>query len=129
MKVMYAKSLLCSSGHCFDLAKQGYVNLLTCPNKTKYDSQLFEARQKVSISGFFEPLISHISERIPHMMKPSCDMIRMLDAGCGEGSHLTAIQNRILARNQPEYLWSRGGHIQRRNPDRCEKHVRHLVRG
>ncbi|MCM3079945.1 methyltransferase domain-containing protein [Brevibacillus invocatus] len=98
MKVMYAKSLLCSSGHCFDLAKQGYVNLLTRPHKTKYDSQLFEARQKVSISGFFEPLISHISERIPHMMKPSCDMIRMLDAGCGEGSHLTAIQNRILAR-------------------------------
>lgn len=98
LKVIAYKSFVCSSGHCFDFAKQGYVNLLTRPYQTKYDTSLFAARQQMNAIGFFEPLISRISESILRLMQPHHESLRILDAGCGEGSHLKSIQNQIRER-------------------------------
>src|SRR5699024_12533909 len=47
MKVSELKSLICSNNHAFDFTKQGYVNLLTHPSKTKYSKDLFEARRTI----------------------------------------------------------------------------------
>jgi len=96
MKVAQHKSFLCQSGHCFDFSKHGYMNLLTRPYKTMYGTPMFAARQQMSASGLFEPLISRISEGILHKMQPSLNILRLLDAGCGEGSHLTSIQQKIM---------------------------------
>ncbi len=41
-------SLLCLKEHCFDLSKSGYINLLNNPVHSKYDKQMFTARQKNS---------------------------------------------------------------------------------
>lgn len=45
MYVAELKSIKCSKNHSFDLARQGYLNLLITPTKTKYDKQLFESRK------------------------------------------------------------------------------------
>lgn len=46
-------------------------------------------------SGFFAPVLSHISERINGSRQNRTEPIRLLDAGCGEGSHLSALQQQL----------------------------------
>ena len=87
VEVVHLSSLICSNNHCFDISKQGYVNLLSHPLKAKYDKKLFEARKIISLGGFFDPLIAHICENILQELQPASELIKILDAGCGEGSY------------------------------------------
>ncbi|NMD70902.1 methyltransferase domain-containing protein [Bacillus sp. DNRA2] len=90
MNVVELKSLICQNNHTFDFTKQGYLNLMTHQIKTKYDKDLFEARQKlISEVGFFNPLIEAIISIINR--HDTSNNLMMLDTGCGEGSHLTSI--------------------------------------
>ncbi|MCO7125658.1 methyltransferase domain-containing protein [Sporolactobacillus shoreicorticis] len=89
MDTAMQKSLVCMHGHTFDIAKQGYVNLLTRPIHTHYDKTLFEARRRIIVGhGFFDPLIEALAEQIMGLMN---DSAHILDLGCGEGSHLAKI--------------------------------------
>lgn len=98
MKVADFKSLVCSDNHCFDISKQGYINLLPRPSKTKYDKKLFASRKKVIELGLFDPLINRISEIIMGGLEQASagNSVKVLDAGCGEGSHLTAIRQKLM---------------------------------
>lgn len=90
MQLVEAKSLVCSNRHCFDLARQGYVNFLLRPHKTKYNKQLFRHRKIISHIGFFAPLTRQIGDLIiAH--KRSAGGVKILDAGCGEGSLLSGL--------------------------------------
>lgn len=97
MKVERSASLECENRHCYDISRQGYVNLLNHSSRTKYDKALFEARKAISGSGFFDPLVEAVTNRLiwelnsREVKKP----IRLLDAGCGEGSHLSAIKRKL----------------------------------
>jgi 23S rRNA (guanine745-N1)-methyltransferase len=91
-------SLVCAKGHCYDIARQGYVNWLSHASKTKYDQSLFAARSSLHQHGFFAPLTEHIVEAITeHMDSETSDPseigqpIKIMDAGCGEGSHLVDV--------------------------------------
>lgn len=89
MEVVQPASLKCSNGHNFDFAKQGYVNLLTRPAKTKYDRQLFEARRKLMAEkGFFEPVTKAVAGIVA---AGTGSTLYILDSGCGEGTHLQQI--------------------------------------
>ncbi|MBN6189043.1 methyltransferase domain-containing protein [Aneurinibacillus sp. BA2021] len=91
-------SLVCSGRHTFDFAKQGYINLLTHPLKTKYDKKLFTARRNLIIeSGLFTPLTRTVAEMIIHHRQHDQAITRMLDAGCGEGSHLVTVCDQVSA--------------------------------
>ncbi|KXH80878.1 methyltransferase domain-containing protein [Sporosarcina sp. HYO08] len=89
----YAK-LVCLNNHSFDLSKNGYVNLAPQASGTKYDKSLFQARKIVMASGFFDPIISRITENIKVARNGEHSAL-LLDAGCGEGSHLSAICTRL----------------------------------
>lgn len=104
VEVVNLRSLICSNHHCFDISKQGYVNLLSHPLKTKYDKKLFESRSMFSQSGFFDPLITQICENMLEGLNPASKFIKILDAGCGEGSHLSNIQQRIIQQSQYKLL-------------------------
>ncbi|WP_410771524.1 putative RNA methyltransferase [Fontibacillus sp. BL9] len=104
MKAVNLKSLICSNHHCFDISKQGYVNLLPHPLKTKYDKQLFEARRAISQSVFFDPLLARISEIMIEQLPPASKPIKILDAGCGEGSLLSGIRQRITDQSKRNFL-------------------------
>jgi 23S rRNA (guanine745-N1)-methyltransferase len=130
MEVSGCQSLACSNGHMFDFARQGYVNLLLHAPKTKYSKALFAARQTVMTdAGLFDPLTKAIAEWIAGQDNLQQGSMTLLDTGCGEGSHITAICSQLrkarpagivtgagidiakegiakAAGNEPEMIWS-----------------------
>ena len=82
-----ARSWVCGSGHCFDVARSGYVNLLQPQDKkSKHPGDSAEAvaaRRRLHDRGFTAPLLAGIGA----MLAPQGDDT-ILDAGCGEGFYL-----------------------------------------
>lgn len=78
------KSYLCPSAHCFDLAKQGYVNLLSVKEKSSLDpgdnKEMILSRRKVLDRGYYRVIGDKIKE-ILEKIAPK----KVLDLGCGEG--------------------------------------------
>ncbi|NLW55474.1 MAG: methyltransferase domain-containing protein [Firmicutes bacterium] len=96
-----SNSLYCSKGHNYDLAKQGYVNLLLKQEKSGYDKQLFAARKVISASGFFDPMRKAISKVVWEIGKDEAwSEVSILDAGCGEGSHLAWLCRDLKAKKK-----------------------------
>lgn len=85
--------LECANGHNFDLARNGYCNLLTSSAKSTYERDTFRARRDVFQAGLFTPLIDSLSgmfrERV--LKNPL-----ILDAGCGEGSLAVGLYEKII---------------------------------
>lgn len=76
-----ASQLKCLKGHSFDIAKQGYVNLLldNSQNKRHGDDKLMvKSRTDFLEAGYYDPLRNALSEIIGTGNT-------VLDAGCGEG--------------------------------------------
>lgn len=89
MNAKNADSLTCRAGHSFDLSRKGYVNLLTSSNAPIYSRELFEARHRVCETGFYDTLIESITEILDaYGISEQRQKLNILDAGCGEGSHL-----------------------------------------
>ncbi|WP_244943960.1 putative RNA methyltransferase [Siminovitchia fortis] len=89
MKVFALKSLICSNSHTFDFSKQGYVNMMNRPSNGHYDKKLFEARRRIIMeSNLYTLLHEKVSEMLKKHLDGSYEPTVLLDAGCGEGSHL-----------------------------------------
>lgn len=95
-------SLGCSNRHTFDLARQGYVNLLTSNvQANRYDLELFTARLALNQAGFFARLLAALQTCIDeHAPYRSHEQLVLLDAGCGEGSHLAQLVSKLQAAGQ-----------------------------
>lgn len=79
-------SLRCLKGHSFDLAKQGYVNLLMSNSSGKRhgDNKLMVAARKSFLDkGYYERLRNAVAEIVGSGHT-------ILDAGCGEGYYTSA---------------------------------------
>jgi 23S rRNA (guanine745-N1)-methyltransferase len=81
----------CASGHSFDIASQGYTNLLPVQHKRSRDpgdsKAMIAARRRFLTAGFYQPIAAAVSRSVldglPAGASRSC-----LDAGCGEGYYL-----------------------------------------
>ncbi|MFZ0107210.1 MAG: methyltransferase domain-containing protein [Thiobacillus sp.] len=81
----------CASGHSFDIASQGYTNLLPVQHKRSRDpgdsKEMVAARRRFLMAGFYQPISAAVSRAaladLPAGATGSC-----LDAGCGEGYYL-----------------------------------------
>lgn len=92
MNVYELKDMVCRQGHNFNIARKGYINFLLKPVKTDYDKDLFYSRNLIHTSGFFNPLLESISNSIRKRMdKKDFRKVNILDAGCGDGSHVGQI--------------------------------------
>lgn len=80
------------------------MNLLSRSIKTKYDKQMFESRRIVYRNGFFQPLIAKLGERIINQLPSKSERIKVLDAGCGEGSLLSSIQEKVAGESAIDLL-------------------------
>lgn len=84
-KVLYKdeRSYVCENRHSFDMAKQGYVNLLPVQNKRSLNpgdtKEQVLARRRFLDGGFYEPISNALNELAAGCQGP------ILDAGCGEG--------------------------------------------
>lgn len=92
MQLSELGQLQCENRHAFDIAKQGYVNLLQKPMQSMYSKELFEARFEVISSGLYDEVQQAIARKVEAGL--------ILDTGCGEGSHLTRI---LEAANEEAY--------------------------
>lgn len=78
-------SVRCSRGHSFDVARQGYVNLLTVDKK--HSSHPGDTREQVLSrrafleGGYYAPIVDALLEAA----KPLGLSGELLDVGCGEG--------------------------------------------
>lgn len=84
----------CPNGHCFDIAKQGYVNLLTGSKGGNHgDNRLMtRARRDFLNKGYYEKFRDGITEALCEFSK-SGDVV--IDCGCGEGYYTSAIEKRF----------------------------------
>lgn len=85
IKINDAGKMFCVNNHSFDIAKQGYVNLMTKPVASMYSKELFESRQQIITSGLYD----EVQREIALLLRGQQQII--LDTGCGEGSHLVRI--------------------------------------
>ncbi len=85
-----AKSYACENNHNFDLAKEGYLNLL--PVQFKHSAEpgdnkpMMQARREFLEAGFYEPMAKAVA-----MMINASQPKHLLDLGCGEGYYSRAI--------------------------------------
>jgi 23S rRNA (guanine745-N1)-methyltransferase len=87
------RSLVCAQGHCFDLARSGYCNLLQPQDrrsKNPGDSlAAVEARRRLLDAGYGAALLSALKEEIDRHPGAA-----VLDVGCGEGYYLGSLAAR-----------------------------------
>lgn len=94
--------LRCEKGHTFDVAKEGYVNLLLAQQKSSKqpgdNKAMVNARRMFLQQGYYEPLSRKIAELAGKYCanKPS---VNVFDAGCGEGYYLNAIAMHLAELN------------------------------
>lgn len=89
------RSLKCASGHGFDLAKSGYVNLLPVQNKRSKDpgdsKEMVFSRTSFLALGHYQPIADCIASYSLDRLS-SVQPIRLLDAGCGDGYYLNYLE-------------------------------------
>ena len=85
------KTFRCDSGHSFDMARQGYVNLLPVQNKRSLNPgdtrEQVLSRRAFLEAGFYEP----IAKALCDAAKAYCCAGPILDVGCGEGWYSTQL--------------------------------------
>ncbi len=88
-------ALCCVNGHGFDIAKQGYVNLLPVQHKRSHDpgdsKTMVAARQRFLNSGHYQPIAALVRRAISQhrdILAVQQAQYSCLDAGCGEGYYL-----------------------------------------
>lgn len=95
----HERQLRCPNGHGFDLARQGYVNLLPVQHKKSREpgdsAAMVEARRRFLDAGFYQPIARRLNALALHHL-PSADAC-MVDAGCGEGYYLDQLSRAVVA--------------------------------
>ncbi len=91
-------TLKCEKAHTFDIAKEGYINLLTkkLPDSMGDTKEMLFARRAFLEEGHYQPLVTAINALLYDYLKADADIglpyINILDAGCGEGYYLGQVQ-------------------------------------
>ena len=87
----HGTSWRCDAGHCFDLAAQGYTNLLPVQQKRSRDpgdsKEMVAARRRYLNAGFYQPIAALVSRTVLANLHAG-RAAACLDAGCGEGYYL-----------------------------------------
>lgn len=98
------KMYKCSNRHTYDIAKEGYVNLLISNQKKSKNpgdsKEMVLARVDFLSQGYYEVLSYKINEVIFECLeKINSDKFNIIDLGCGEGYYLTNLKNYLEEKN------------------------------
>lgn len=88
------RTLRCSEGHAFDLARQGYVNLAVGRDPGTGDgADMVAARDEVFATGRFDRLGAALADRVLALVGPVDDRedAVVVDLGAGTGDHLAGV--------------------------------------
>lgn len=93
------KSFVCPKGHSFDIARQGYVNLLPVQNKHSLSPgdtrDMLGARRRFLDSGHYTLICNDVSEKIRSFCKEKSPVIA--DIGSGEGYYTAHLKDSLNA--------------------------------
>lgn len=90
----YEKMFKCEDNHTYDIAKEGYVNLMLANNKNSKEpgdnKEMMIARRDFLNAGFYQKLLNEIISVLKmHVLEDST----IIEAGCGEGYYISNIKN------------------------------------
>ena len=93
-------SLVCQHGHTFDVARQGYVNLLGPKDKRSKDpgdsKEMVSARVAFLNADFYQPLADAcVDITLGYCSTVADGRITLMDAGCGDGYYLNHVQENL----------------------------------
>ena len=92
--------LHCQNGHSFDIARKGYVNLLTTnkrnPKNSGDNAEMVKARTNFLDKGYYLPLAERIAQTAQRELGTAKQPM-IIDSGCGEGFYTC-----VYARQLPE---------------------------
>jgi 23S rRNA (guanine745-N1)-methyltransferase len=84
------KAWRCPAGHSFDVAREGYVNLLPVQQKKSLEPgdslEMLKARRDFLGGGHYRPMLDALVETLSPLQAKS-----LLDIGCGEGYYTSAL--------------------------------------
>ncbi len=93
----------CAKKHSFDMASEGYVNLLTADRRHSAspgdDRAMARARRDFLDKGYYDALRQALCGEIT--LRASPDGLVLLDAGCGEGYYTSGIRDALAAAGIP----------------------------
>ena len=96
------KSLVCEQRHQFDLAKEGYVNLLPVQNKKSKNpgdnKEMMQARREFLDQGFYQSLSDKVNS-IAQQALIAVNAPSILDLGCGEGYYTHRLAQAVATLN------------------------------
>ncbi|NKR92143.1 methyltransferase domain-containing protein [Rhodococcus hoagii] len=86
------RTLVCPRGHSFDVARQGYVTLLTgAPSKFTGDSpEMVADRCEFLDAGHFDPLMAAVADAVVQSTPDDVEP-RILEVGAGTGHYLARV--------------------------------------
>ncbi|HAX73471.1 MAG TPA: hypothetical protein DCY20_08100 [Firmicutes bacterium] len=97
------KQYKCQNGHSFDMAKEGYTNLLLANKKNSKipgdSKEMMVARQRFLNGAYYEPLSNKLNELMKAYVYQPDTPLHVFDAGSGEGYYVDRMQQ-SMAQNQ-----------------------------
>ena len=88
----------CRNGHCFDIARSGYVNLLTTkgrnPKKAGDNTLMVKARSAFLDKDYYRPLALKTAEIIKALLCKNARPV-IIDSGCGEGYYTAGLHEAL----------------------------------
>lgn len=93
------KAYRCAGGHSFDIAKQGYVNLLMSQKSSSKrhgdDALMVNARSAFLASGYYDCLFEGLLEAVLSLERGE---LKIADLGCGECSYTAFLAKETQSR-------------------------------
>lgn len=95
--------LVCAAGHSYDLAREGYVNLLPThkrlPSTVGDSVEMLRARRQFLESGLYAPLVNRMKSLAREILigytQDDATAVSLLDCGCGEGYYLGQVMQQM----------------------------------
>lgn len=97
------RSYRCVNGHPFDIAREGYINLLLPQHRRSkdpgYSKEMIAGRRDFFDAGHYEPLADGIAELVSSYLSSGGGERIVVDAGCGEGYYLRRLRTLLRRAN------------------------------
>lgn len=97
------RSYRCAHGHIFDIAREGYVNLLLAQHRHSkdpgYNKEMIAGRRDFFDAGHYQPLADGVADIITSYLPQGGEKV-VVDAGCGEGYYLRRLRPLLAGSGQ-----------------------------
>lgn len=92
------KALKCANGHCYDKARQGYINLLPVQSKHSLHpgdtKEMLIARRAFLDSGSYIQIADDVADVLKRYMQNPNEGL-LVDVGCGEGYYTSYLEKNL----------------------------------